>query len=55
LSKVMKCLCEECKYNEDFECHADGIEVRSSAEGNKVITSDGTSCSTFQLQSLTTV
>jgi len=48
LSKVMKCMCEECHYNDSFECHADGIEVRSSAVGNQVVTSDGTCCSTFK-------
>lgn len=37
MSKVMKCMCEECHYNQDFRCNADEIEVRSSAEGNKVI------------------
>lgn len=48
MSKVTKCMCEECHYNDSFECHADGIEVRSSAVGNQVVSSDGTCCSTFQ-------
>jgi hypothetical protein len=55
LSKVTKCLCEECKYNDKFRCNADGIEIRSSVAGNKVVTSDGTSCSTFEHASLTTL
>mgnify|MGYP000872138284 CR=1 FL=1 len=46
--RVMKCMCEECHYNENFDCVADGIEVRSSAEGNKVQSSEGTCCSTFK-------
>lgn len=33
---------EECFHNQNFECHADEIEVRSSAEGNKVESSEGT-------------
>ncbi|MEW6725972.1 MAG: DUF1540 domain-containing protein [Bacillota bacterium] len=47
MSKVMKCMCEECHYNHNFECHADGIEVRSSGD-KKVETSDGTCCNTFR-------
>jgi len=47
MSKVMKCLCEECHYNNNHECHAEGIEVRSN--GNiKVDSSAGTCCSTFK-------
>ncbi|HCF71879.1 MAG TPA: DUF1540 domain-containing protein [Syntrophomonas sp.] len=48
MPKVMKCMCEECHYNDNFNCVADGIEVRSSAEGNKVQSSEGTCCSTFK-------
>ena len=48
MSKVMKCMCEECHHNDSFKCNADGIEVRSSAEGNQVVSSDGTCCSTFK-------
>lgn len=47
MSKVMKCMCEECNYNESHECHADGIEVKSSGD-LKVETSDGTCCNTFK-------
>jgi len=47
MSSVMKCLCEECHYNEQHECHADGIEVMSSGD-NMVETSDGTCCNTFK-------
>lgn len=46
MSKVTKCMCEECHYNDRYECHADSIEVRSSGD-NKVDTSDGTCCHTF--------
>lgn len=48
MPKVMKCMCEECHYNKDFECCADGIEVHSSAEDNKVTSSEGTCCHTFK-------
>lgn len=47
MPKVMKCMCEECYYNDNFECCADEIQVRSSAESNKVTTSEGTCCDTF--------
>jgi len=47
MSKVMKCMCEECNYNNKFECHADGIEVKSSGN-NRVESSDGTCCNTFK-------
>lgn len=43
----IKCKVEECKYNKNQLCHANGIEVRSS--GDMVVnTSDGTACDTFQ-------
>lgn len=46
----MKCMCEECYYNQNFACNADAIEVRSS--GDKMVeTSAGTSCHTFKLRS----
>lgn len=48
MSKVAKCMCEECHYNDSFECMADGIEVMSSAPNNKVTSSDGTCCNTFK-------
>ncbi|MFZ5596426.1 MAG: DUF1540 domain-containing protein [Bacillota bacterium] len=47
MSKVTQCMCEECYYNENRECTADGIEVRSSGD-MKVETSDGTCCLTFR-------
>lgn len=48
MSRVMKCMCGECYYNRNHECHApDGIEVRSSGD-NKVETSAGTCCHTFR-------
>jgi hypothetical protein len=48
MAKVVRCMCEECLYNDSFECHADEIEVKSSAQGNIVVSSDGTCCSTFR-------
>ncbi len=47
--KVTSCKCEECHYNENFECHADGIEVRSVGD-MKVESSIGTCCETFKLK-----
>ena len=46
-SKVVKCMCEECRYNEEHECNAGNIEIMSSRD-NKVHSSDGTCCSTFE-------
>lgn len=47
MSKVAKCMCEECHYNRNYECFADSIEVRSSGD-RRVTSSDGTFCETFQ-------
>lgn len=47
MSKVTKCMCEECHHNNNYECHAEGIEVMSSGD-NRVETSDGTCCQTFK-------
>lgn len=47
MSRVMKCMCEECHHNNNHECHADGIEVKSSGD-MKVETTDGTCCNTFR-------
>lgn len=45
----IKCGVEECVFQENMICHADGIEVRSS--GDKIVkTSDGTACETFKPQ-----
>jgi hypothetical protein len=42
----IKCRVEECIYQNNSECNADAIEVRSS--GNMVVeNSDGTACETF--------
>jgi hypothetical protein len=46
IAKVSKCMCEECRYNDNYECHANGIEVRSSGT-NRVESSEGTCCDTF--------
>jgi hypothetical protein len=47
MSKVVKCHCEECHHNKNFECTADGIQVRSSGD-SKVQSADGTACDTFK-------
>ena len=47
MSKVTKCMCEECHYNQNYNCHAEGIEVMSSGT-NKVQTSEHTCCNTFK-------
>ncbi|WP_371380887.1 DUF1540 domain-containing protein [Sporomusa aerivorans] len=49
MSKVTKCMCEECHHNNNFKCTADGIEVRSSGDV-RVQTADGTACNTFKTQ-----
>lgn len=45
-SNVTKCGVEECRFNNNFECYADGIEVMSSGT-KKVKNSDNTMCQTF--------
>lgn len=47
MTKEIKCVVEECHYNQDKMCNADSIEVRSSGD-LKVETTDGTACSTFK-------
>lgn len=47
MSRVARCMCEDCYYNENLECRADGVEVHSSP-GKKVESSDGTWCNTFK-------
>ncbi|MEW6661829.1 MAG: DUF1540 domain-containing protein [Bacillota bacterium] len=46
-SKI-KCMVEECAYQERNRCTADAIEVRSSGEDRVVHESDGTACETFR-------
>lgn len=43
---VSKCMVEECKYNHGYECHAHGVEVRSSGD-MQVQSSAGSMCNTF--------
>ncbi len=50
MAKIIKCTCEECRYNEDQMCNAGAIEVRSNGDNN-VETSAGTCCSTFESKS----
>lgn len=49
MPKEIKCVVEECAYNQNKLCHADSIEVRSSGDMS-VATSDGTACETFKPQ-----
>ncbi|MCL4441362.1 MAG: DUF1540 domain-containing protein [Firmicutes bacterium] len=49
MPKEIKCVVEECHFNENMICNADAIEVRSSGD-RSVETSDGTACSTFKPQ-----
>lgn len=46
MPKGVKCLVEECVFNEHHGCSADSIEVRSN--GNDIVGTDkGTLCATF--------
>ncbi|MEG6615858.1 DUF1540 domain-containing protein [Peptococcaceae bacterium 1198_IL3148] len=46
-SGVSKCMVEECKYNNNHQCYAEGIEVRSSGTMS-VSDSQSTCCQTFE-------
>lgn len=48
-SKVSKCMVQECQYNKDFDCMAEGIEVKSqkNAMTSGVSSSSHTLCETF--------
>lgn len=48
MSKVMKCGIEECMHNQNMNCHADGIEVKSSVKDRKASMSENTCCDTFK-------
>jgi hypothetical protein len=48
MSRVMRCMCEECFHNDNFECKAEDIEIRSSVQNNKVRSSEETCCNTFK-------
>lgn len=43
----IKCVVEECHFNDSNYCQADAIEVSSSGD-RQVNTSDGTACQTFK-------
>lgn len=49
MTKGIKCVVEECAYNQNKLCNAEEIEVRSSGDMS-VNTSDGTACETFKPQ-----
>lgn len=44
-SKI-KCVVENCAYNEDYQCNASGIEVNAMGD-SLALSADGTSCKTF--------
>jgi len=46
-TKVVKCMCEECSFNEEHECHANNVQIHSVGD-HKVESSAGTCCSTFK-------
>ncbi|GGI95618.1 hypothetical protein GCM10010885_01580 [Alicyclobacillus cellulosilyticus] len=49
MPKGVRCLVEECIFNEDRDCIADAIEVRSN--GNDIVgTAKGTLCATFRFR-----
>lgn len=43
----VKCSVENCHYNKNRMCDADGLEVNALGDG-KAETSDGTRCETFK-------
>lgn len=46
-SRVSRCQVEECMYNRNMECHAEGIEVLSNTANGEVNQSPNTMCETF--------
>jgi len=46
-SKI-RCMVEECVYQQKEHCTADAVEVRSSGKDRVVQKSDGTACETFR-------
>lgn len=49
MTKDVKCVVEECEFNQNNLCNAEDIEVRSSGDLS-VKSSDGTACETFKPQ-----
>lgn len=47
----VKCLVEECKYNDSYYCIARDIEVRSSGDPIDISKADDTACETFTKRS----
>ncbi|TDA69933.1 MAG: DUF1540 domain-containing protein [Clostridia bacterium] len=47
----IKCAVEECMYQDNTECNAPAIEVRSS-RGRRAAASDDTCCETFKPRTL---
>lgn len=47
MAQGIKCLVEECVYNEHQACQANAIEVKSTGD-KRVMTSDGSCCDTFK-------
>lgn len=48
MSKVGKCIIEECVHNQNQQCFADSIEIRSSTADKTVGMSENTCCHTFK-------
>lgn len=48
MNQKIKCMVEECVYNDNYVCQAEEIEVRSSSKNRVVNSSDGTACETFK-------
>lgn len=48
MSRVIRCMCEECFHNDNFECKAEDIEICSSTQNKKVRSSEETCCNTFK-------
>jgi hypothetical protein len=45
----VKCSVENCRYNKEQKCYAQGLEVNAMGDG-MANTSDGTCCTTFQMK-----
>jgi hypothetical protein len=48
--QISKCMVSECKHNDSHSCNAASIEVRPVGD-QKITSSMGTSCNTFELKS----
>jgi len=55
LVQRIKCMVEECAYNDNYLCNAEEIEVRSSGKNRVVNSTDGTACETFKRKDATLI